>query len=106
MQLLGLEPEIIQLYSEGRSERVSCLGGMQRPSWVTRKGVSRWALSQPTHVFSFQVRDDRDLKIMEEIYGRAYARIVRDLGRYQFAYLNQVNGAVKVGTTQTLTEVF
>ena len=105
LQLLGLEPEIIQLYSEGRSERVTAVGGMQRPSWVTRKGMSRWAISQPTHVVTFQTRDERDLQVIGDIVGRPYASQVRNLKRFEALYLNQASGKTQIISSRSLEGV-
>ena len=105
MQMLGLEPDIIQLYSEGRSERVTCIGGMQRPSWVTRNGVSRWAISQPTHLFCFQT-DEVERDTLAKILGRRFANELAALRRYEFRYRNQVTGDETIGSLKTLGEVF
>jgi hypothetical protein len=104
MQMLGLEPEVIQIYSEGRSERVTCVGGMQRPSWVTRNGVSRWALSQPTHVLGFQV-DDTEVETERKILGRAFSDRVKTLKAHQFVYLNQASKAMSIGSAADLERI-
>lgn len=106
LQTLGLEPEIIQQYSEGRSEGITCVGGMQRPAWVTRKGVSRWAISQVRHVFGFRMTDQRDVEIVAEIVGKGWARQLPHIRRFEFAYLNQTTGKTATGNVKTLSEVF
>lgn len=106
LQMLGLEPEIIQQYSEGRSEGITCVGGMQRPSWVTRKGVSRWAISQVRHLFGFRMTDQRDVEIVAEIVGKDWARQLPHVRRFEFAYLNQATGKTATGSVKTLSEVF
>lgn len=105
MQLLGLEPELIQLYSEGRSENVTIIGGMQRPSWVTRNGQNRWATSQATHVFGWQIEDE-DRATVAKLLGRPFADQVSAVSRYQFAYYNTVSKARSSGTVKDWAEVF
>lgn len=105
MQLLGLEPELIQLYSEGRSENVTIIGGMQRPSWVTRNGQNRWATSQATHIFGWQIEDE-DRATVAKLLGRPFADQVSAVGRFQFAYYNTVSKARSSGTVKDWQEVF
>lgn len=106
MVLLGLEDVLIRIYSEGRSEYVTCIGGTQRPSFITSKGLTRWALSQPTHHFMFQVRDGRDLKKVEEIYSsKTIARLLLDLPRFKARYLNAVTGKQGIVDIKTFREV-
>lgn len=105
LQLLGLESEVIQLYSEGRSERVTCIGGMQRPSFITSKGMIRWAISQPRHVFQFHV-EERDRKTTAEIYGKSWLAFTDGLRQFEYAYMDQITGNRATGSVQKLSEVF
>jgi len=81
---LGLGDQMIKLLTQGRSKGISVIVGMQRPSRVTR-----FALSEPTHVLSGKLGDSRDIKILNECIGGNYAQSLTDLQPYQFAYLDK-----------------
>jgi hypothetical protein len=104
MQLLGLEPESIRLYSEGRSERVTVVGGMQRPSWIGR-GLARWAISQPVHRIVFQPGDDVDARTLRDLLGRDFVADMEGLRRFQALYRNQITGRTQVVTRDSILGV-
>lgn len=67
--------------TQGRSKKLTMVMGMQRPVLVTR-----FALSQSTHLIVFQ-QDDRDAKtIGEAAGGKALAQRVMQLGRHEFLW--------------------
>src|SRR5215471_7225455 len=107
MMQLGLEQDLINIYSEGRSEGVTLIGGTQRPTEVTRKGTQRWAFSQLTHLFAFQTRDDRELKTVAEMFGRPFAAnlTLQHLPRFKARYLNLVTGKQAVVDLKSFREV-
>lgn len=57
---LGLRDWVDRLLTQGRSKRISVVVGMQRPAQI-----SRFAMSQCTHLFSFRV-EGRDAKTIAE----------------------------------------
>lgn len=106
MQLLGLESNVIQLYSEGRSERVTVIGGLQRPAWVSGHGSARWALGQVRHVFGFGGFDGKDRLTVSDLYGKSFATAIDGLPAHHFAYLDRWNHRIAVGNARKLEEVF
>lgn len=100
VQHKGLEQNLVQLLTQGRSRRVSMVCGVQRPSWV-----SRFVFSEATHLFCFQCGDRRDLKALRDGVGDAFAEAVEDLKRFEYVYLNKVTRRMVRGTVRTLKEV-
>lgn len=100
LEEIGLKTPVIKLLTQGRAKKISVVLGVQRPAWVTR-----FALSEPTHVFSFQLGDKRDLKALADGIGDGYADEVARLERYHYAYYNKQTRETRVGTAASLTEV-
>lgn len=92
---LGLEPQLQDLWEQGRSLRVSVVAATQRPA-----NVPLLAYSQATHVFLSRSTDDRDLQRLAELGGghdKAELRdVVRHLPKYAFAYVHTRTGALIV----------
>jgi len=92
---LGLKPEINRILRQGRSQRVSFVGGSQRPFEVPQS-----VYSQATHFYFFQTADDRDLKRLSEISGRVDKRALRDvvasLDWHDVVYANARDGRMEV----------
>ena len=84
--MLKLDKEVIKLLTQGRSKFISVVLGVQRPSWVTR-----FAVSEPTHILCSRLHDKRDIKTMEECNGEEYAETLTTLKRYQFSYLDRAS---------------
>lgn len=99
-RVLGLGGDVIKLLTQGRSKRISCVVGMQRPAWV-----SRFALSEPTHVFCFRLGDKRDLKALRDGVGDELADAVSDLDQYQFAYWHKTKRQLKIGRANDLAKM-
>jgi hypothetical protein len=97
---LGLEDSLVKLLTQGRSKAISVVVGMQRPAWV-----SRFALSEPTHVFAFRLGDKRDLRAISEGVSDDLAQAVPELDQYQFAYYHKVTRRLRTGTAQDLEEI-
>lgn len=103
-QQLGLRSMIDRLLTQGRSARITVVAGMQRPAYV-----SRFALSQCTHVFSFRV-EGRDLKTMREAFTNRLAPLIDDdspqaVSGHDFAYFNRARRIVTVGNAARLQEI-
>lgn len=92
---LGLSDELDRIYSQGRSNRVSMLGGSQRP-WM----VPQLAYSQATHFYLFTTTDDRDVKRLSEISGRVDKKRLKEtvagLDWHDVLYANARTGAMEV----------
>lgn len=103
-QMLGLRSMIDRLLTQGRSARITVVAGMQRPAFV-----SRFALSQCTHVFSFRV-EGRDLKTMREAFTNRLAPLIDDdspqaVTGHDFAYFNRARRTINVGNANDLRSV-
>lgn len=92
---LGLGRNLTKLLTQGRSKRLTIILGVQRPAWI-----SRFALSEPTHILASRFGDRRDIKTMREISGEKYADSLAELERYEFAYINKISGSITNGVTR------
>lgn len=77
---LKLGDKVNMLLTQGRSKGITVVNGAQRPVHV-----SRFALSEATHVISFG-GDRRDVKTLSEAVDDSFAGEVAKLGRYEFAW--------------------
>lgn len=84
---LKLDRYLVRLLTQGRSNRISVVCGVQRPS-----RVSRFALSEPTHVLCARLGDKRDIATMADAIGDDYAQKLAEIPRYQFAYVDKASG--------------
>jgi len=100
LEEIGLKTPVIKLLTQGRAKKVSVMLGVQRPAWVTR-----FALSEPTHIFAFQMGDKRDLKALSDGISDSFAAEVARLERYHFAYYNKMTRETRTGTATNLAEV-
>jgi len=96
---LGATSGIEMLLTQGRSNGITVVCGMQRPS-----RVSRFALSQCTHLFAF-ASEGRDVATLAEAFTPKLKEIVPNLREYQFAYFNRRTRLVQVGRAQQLGAV-
>lgn len=94
---LGLEDSMVRLLTQGRSKAITVVVGMQRPSRVTR-----FAISEPTHVVSFLLNDAADRKRLSEFTSKGLADAVPELDPHQFIYYNRASRQLVKGTAQTL----
>lgn len=97
---LGLGPSVIKLLTQGRSKGISVVCGVQRPAWV-----SRFVLSEPTHVICFRLGDKRDLKALKEGVSDDLAAMVPELGKFEFAYYSKETGELSRGRAENLEEM-
>lgn len=96
---LRLTDHIDRLLTQGRSVGISVVCGMQRPS-----RVSRFALSQCTHLFAFQT-EGRDTLTLAEAFTPKLKLIIPELRRYEFVYMNRKTRILRRGYAQQLAEV-
>lgn len=96
---LGLQDDLEALLTQGRSLGISIVVGMQRPAWVTR-----FALSEAKHVFSFR-SEGRDMKTIGESTNGAMADAVRKLPRFHFAHFYRPTGEIRIGEAHSLPQV-
>lgn len=100
---LGLSPLIETLLTQGRSQRITVVMGMQRPAWV-----SRFALAESTHLFTFRV-EGRDVKTLREAFTPRIVPLLEDrqgaIGRYQFVYYNRALRVITVSDANHISQV-
>lgn len=95
-QRLKQEAAVERLLTQGRSLHVSTVIGVQRPS-----RVSRFAVSEPNHVFAFRL-EGRDVKTLAEATTPRIEAAMAALSRFQFVYYNRVTGDVRIGDAEHL----
>ena len=93
---LHLREPVDRLLTQGRSKYLSIFTGMQRPSLVTR-----FAISQATHVISF-IAEGRDAKILGEATNRTVEQAVMALGEHQFVWFYRPQRKLWIGRYQDL----
>lgn len=90
---LGLQPEIEQLYLQGRAMGITMVGASQRPAWVPLE-----AYSEASHLILLRTNDRRNLDRLGEIGGEIDAReisaAVGTLRRYELLYVGTRTGAL------------
>ena len=96
---LGLEPWITRLLTQGRSERITVVVGMQRPV-----DVSRFGISQAQHVFAFK-GDGRDAETIAKAVDDRLLPIMRGLSGHDFGYYYAPRQLVATGNARTLGAV-
>lgn len=97
--VLGMKAYIDMLLTQGRSKKISVVVGMQRPVNVTR-----FALSEATHIFSFRL-EGRDQKTIREISSDAFAEATGKVPPFHFAHYHVKTRSVGVGTADKLERV-
>jgi len=96
LERLGLVDTVEHLLTQGRSKGLTVVVGMQRPARITR-----FALSQATHVISFS-QEGRDAKILRDATSDRMREAVEMLPRYHFAWYYRPERAVWTGRLQDL----
>lgn len=84
---LGLEKELITVWTKGRSMNTSLWGATQRPAWVPL-----WMYDQAQHLFMAYDPDERARKRYAEIGGVDPLIVrngTRDLRKYEFLYIQR-----------------
>lgn len=99
VEKLKLTWSVDRLLTQGRSEKISTVVGMQRPVAITR-----WAISQSTHVFCFRV-EGRDIATVAEATSPRIAGPITRLKQYEFAYFNRQTRQVHIGNAQRIDEL-
>lgn len=82
---------IDKLLTQGRSKKITVVCGMQRPARITR-----FAISEATHVISFAV-EGREAKTIEEATNKEMGLTVQRLGEYEFAWYHARSRTVWTG---------
>lgn len=88
-----------KLLTQGRSKDISVIVGMQRPAQI-----SRFAISQCTHMFTFRV-EGRDLQILKESSTPRLVPAVEALTGHKFAYYNRATREVALGDAKYLERI-
>lgn len=90
-----------KLLTQGRSKKITIVGGSQRPAWVTK-----FAFSESRYVVCFRLGLGEDLDKVRKNFGKPFADRVSGLGRFEYAWLDKVSGQTGVGSSKSLGEVF
>lgn len=96
---LHLTEWVETLLTQGRSKKISVVVGMQRPA-----RVSRFAISQCTHLFTFRV-EGRDLQIIKEATTPRIVEPIESLAGHDFVYYNRKSRDVVKGNARSLSRV-
>jgi len=96
---LGLQEGIELLETQGRGKSISVVSAMQRPV-----EVSRFALSQASHVFSF-VGDARDGDTLGRATMKPFGQAVVLLTGHDFAYYHKPTRRITTGNSRGLGAV-
>jgi hypothetical protein len=94
--LLKLAKPINKLLTQGRSKGITLMSGMQRPVMI-----SRWAISQSSHVIVF-LQEGRDAKTVADATSPRMQPIVQKLKRYQCAWFYRPTRQIWTGYAQDL----
>jgi hypothetical protein len=97
---LKLTQPINKLLTQGRSKAITVVVGMQRPAQV-----SRFALSQCTHVFTFRT-EGRDTKTIAEATTPRIAAYIDDIDGHDFVYYNRKRREIRTGNARRLGAIF
>ncbi len=99
VEKMKLTWSVDRLLTQGRSEKISTVVGMQRPVAVTR-----WAISQATHVFCFRV-EGRDIATVAEATSPRIAGPLTRLKQYEFVHFNRRIRSIAVGNANQLDRI-
>ena len=97
--MLKLEAYINRLMTQGRSKRITVIAGMQRPAWI-----SRFVLSQSTHVFLFAT-EGRDTKTIAQALTSRLLPIVEVLRKHEYVYYHRSSRTIRRGYAQNLSDI-
>lgn len=101
IERLKLTRMVERLLTQGRSKQISTVVGMQRPVAVTR-----FAISQSTHVFCFQLEGRDIMNVVEATTPRIAPPLLElDNESHDFVYFNRRTRQVKMGNAKQLHEV-
>lgn len=98
-KLLKLGPLVERLLTQGRSKRISVVVGMQRPAQI-----SRFAISQCTHLFTFRV-EGRDLQTIKESTTPRIVDPIAALRGHRFVYYHRGDRSIAIGDARYLERV-
>lgn len=96
---LKLTEYVETLLTQGRSKKISVIVGMQRPA-----RVSRFAISQCTHLFSFRV-EGRDLQTIKEATTPRIVEPLQSLRGHDFVYYNRPKRLVTTGNARRIDAI-
>lgn len=96
---LHLTEYVETLLTQGRSKKISVVIGTQRPA-----RISRFVISQCTHLFTFRV-EGRDLQTIKEATTPRIVEPVASLTGHNFAYYHRGKRVVTTGNARALDRV-
>lgn len=99
-QELRLQRSVNRLLTQGRSLALTIICGMQRPAQI-----SRFTLSQATHLFAF-ASEGRDIQTLAEAFTPRLKEVMPRLRRHEFAYYYRPERKLLTGYAQRLGDIF
>jgi ABC-type dipeptide/oligopeptide/nickel transport system ATPase component len=96
---IGLKVPIERMLTQGRSKGITGVVGMQRPAQV-----SRFALSQCTHLFVFRV-EGRDLMTIKESTTPRIVGPIDAISGHDFVYYNRAKRIIASGNARRLSDL-
>jgi hypothetical protein len=96
---MGLRKHIERLLTQGRSKGISVIVGMQRPAQV-----SRFAISQCTHLFTFRT-EGRDTKTIAEATTPRIIEPINELQGHNFVYFYRKARTLAIGNARQMDRV-
>jgi hypothetical protein len=98
-KILRLGALVERLLTQGRSKKISVVVGMQRPAQI-----SRFVISQCTHLFTFRV-EGRDLQIIKESTSPRMVEPISNLTGHNFVYYHRAQRVVATGNANSLERI-
>lgn len=89
---LDMASSVKTIITQGRSNYLSLVSCTQRP-----RHIPLWLLNQPTHLIYFRFVDKYETDRLSDIAGMEKERIaseLKQLGKYEFLYINTVDGTI------------
>jgi hypothetical protein len=99
-QMLKLQRPVNRLLTQGRSKGITVVVGMQRPAQI-----SRFAISQCTHIFAFQT-EGRDTKTIADATTPRIEDAMDELTGHDFVYYNRRDRTIRIGNARRLAAIF
>ena len=99
-QVLKLQTQVNRLLTQGRSKGITVVAGMQRPSQI-----SRFVLSQITHLFSFRT-EGRDTKTIADSTSYRITEAIESIEGHDFVYYNRRTREIRSGNARRLGAIF
>lgn len=99
IDVLDLETELKMLITQGRSDGISLVCGVQRPSEV------RFFLSESRYVVAFKIGSGLDRQVLGQHFGKEWAETLDDLKGHQCSVIDKSTGEYVVTNERDILRV-